>query len=67
MKIDLDKIKKLPPDIKQEFMKMYLKHNEKKKVENINTDFYPLSNMCGPSSLKDTTIKKLQINSTCRR
>ena len=31
MKVDLDKIKKLPPDIKKDFMKLYLKHAEKKK------------------------------------
>ena len=33
MKVDLDKIKKLPPDIKKDFMKLYLKHAEKKKIE----------------------------------
>ena len=32
MNIDLDKIKKLPPDIRKEFMKMALKLDEKKKV-----------------------------------
>ena len=39
MKVDLDKIKKLPPDIKKDFMKLYLKHAEKKKIEKINVDF----------------------------
>ena len=32
MHIDLDKIKKLPPDVKKDFMKMYLKLDEKKKI-----------------------------------
>ena len=32
MDIDLKKIKKLPPDVKKDFMKMYLKLDEKKKI-----------------------------------
>ena len=31
MQIDLDKIKKLPPDVRKDFMKMYLKLGEEKK------------------------------------
>jgi len=31
MEIDLKKIKKLPPDIKRDFMKMYLRLDEKKR------------------------------------
>ena len=32
MAIDLEKIKKLPPDIKKDFMRMYLRLAEKKKI-----------------------------------
>ena len=32
MEIDLEKIKKLPPDVKKDFMKMYLRLDEKKKI-----------------------------------
>jgi hypothetical protein len=36
MKIDLDKIKKLPPDVRKEFMTTLLKYSEKKKkIESI--------------------------------
>ena len=35
MQVNLEKIKKLPPDIKKDFMKMYLKLNEKKKISKI--------------------------------
>ena len=31
MQIDLEKIKKLPPDVRKDFYKMYLKYGEKKK------------------------------------
>ena len=31
MKIDLEKIKKLPPDVRKEFMRTYLKFSQKKK------------------------------------
>jgi len=39
MKIDLEKIKRLPPDVKKEFMKTYLQFNEKKKEAGIRKDF----------------------------
>ena len=39
MNIDLDKIKKLPPDVRKDFMKMYLKFGEKKKISHIQSDF----------------------------
>jgi hypothetical protein len=39
MKIDLDKIKKLPPDVRKEFMTTLLKYSEKKKEDRINSDF----------------------------
>ena len=39
MKVDLEKIKKLPPDVRKDFMKMYLKHAEKKKESHIQNDF----------------------------
>ncbi len=31
MQIDLDKIKKLPPDVRKDFMKTFLQYQEKKK------------------------------------
>ena len=40
MNIDLDKIKKLPPDVRKDFMKMYLKFGEKKKISHIQSDFF---------------------------
>jgi hypothetical protein len=39
MDINLEKIKKLPPDVRQEFMKMYLRHAQKKKEFQIQNDF----------------------------
>ena len=31
MKIDIEKIKKLPPDVRKDFMKTFLQYEEKKK------------------------------------
>ena len=31
MQVDIEKIKKLPPDIRKDFMKMYVKYGEKKR------------------------------------
>ena len=39
MQINLEKIKKLPPDVRKDFMKMALKLNEKKKISKIQSDF----------------------------
>jgi hypothetical protein len=39
MQIDLDKIKKLPPDIRKDFMKMAVKLDEKKKISKVKDDF----------------------------
>ena len=38
MQIDLDKIKKLPPDVQKEFMTTFLKYQEKKKESLIHKD-----------------------------
>ncbi len=39
MHVDLEKIKKLPPDVRKDFYKMYLKLGEKKKQALIREDF----------------------------
>ena len=39
MQVDFEKIKKLPSDQREDFMKMYLKHNEMTKVDNIQSNF----------------------------
>ena len=39
MQVDLEKIKKLPPDVRKDFMKMYLKYGEKKKRSYLQSDF----------------------------
>jgi len=39
MKIDLDKIKKLPPDVRKDFMQTFIKYQEKKKESLIQNDF----------------------------
>jgi len=39
MQINLEKIKKLPPDVRKDFYKMYLKYGEKKKISKIQSDF----------------------------
>jgi len=39
MDIDLEKIKKLPPDVQKDFMRMFLKYADKKKESKIQNDF----------------------------
>ena len=39
MEIDLEKIKKLPADVRKDFMRMYLQLEEKKKENKIRSDF----------------------------
>ena len=42
MQVDLEKIKKLPPDVRKDFMKMALKLNEKKKISKLMEGLVPL-------------------------
>ena len=39
MEVDLDKIKKLPPDVRKEFMRTFVKYSDKKKEHKIKNDF----------------------------
>ena len=39
MNIDLEKIKKLPPDVRDDFMRTFLQYEEKKKESKIRSDF----------------------------
>jgi predicted phage terminase large subunit-like protein len=52
MNIDLDKIKKLPPDIRKEFMKMALKLDEKKKVLKVKNDFLSFTKHMWPDFIE---------------
>ena len=52
MQIDLDKIKKLPPDVKKDFMKMYLKLDEKKKILKVKDDFLSFAKHMWPEFIE---------------
>ena len=52
MDIDLKKIKKLPPDIKKDFMKMYLRLDEKKKILKIKEDFLTFAKHIWPEFIE---------------
>ena len=52
MQIDLEKIKKLPVDVRKDFMKMYLKLNEKKKVSKVQTDFLSFTKHIWPEFIE---------------
>ena len=52
MHIDLDKIKKLPPDVKKDFMKMYLKLDEKKKILQVKDDFLSFAKHMWPEFIE---------------
>ena len=52
MAIDLEKIKKLPPDIKKDFMKMYLRLAEKKKILKIREDFLSFTKHIWPEFIE---------------
>ena len=52
MDIDLKKIKKLPPDIKKDFTKMYLRLDEKKKILKIKEDFLTFAKHIWPEFIE---------------
>ena len=39
MHIDFEKIKKLPPDVRKDFYKMFIQYEEKKKEDKVKSDF----------------------------
>ena len=52
MEIDLEKTKKLPPDIKKDYMKMYLKLDEKKKIAKVKDDFLSFAKHMWPEFIE---------------
>ena len=52
MQVDLEKIKKLPPDVRKDFMKMALKLNEKKKISKVNSDFLSFTKHIWPEFIE---------------
>ena len=52
MQFDLEKIKKLPADVKKDFMKMALKLDEKKKISKVKDDFLSFANHMWPEFIE---------------
>ena len=57
MKIDLKKIKKLPADVRKDFMKTYLQFQEKKKESKIQSDFMAFVKHCWPDFIEGSHHK----------
>ena len=57
MKIDLEKIKKLPADVRKDFMKTYLQFQEKKKESKIQNDFMAFVKHCWPDFVEGSHHK----------
>ena len=57
MHVDLEKIKKLPPDVRKDFMKMYLKFSEKKKISKIQSDFLSFTKHMWPEFIEGSHHK----------
>ena len=64
MQIDLDKINKLPPDVRDRFQKLLIKYKEEDKKELARKDFLAFTKLFGQSLLKVSITKQLQINLT---
>ena len=59
MDIDLEKIKRLPPDIRKEFMRTFVKFSEKKKEEVIRNDFMSFVKHVWPEFIEGSHHKKI--------
>ena len=64
MQVDLEKIKKLPPDVRKDFMKMALKLNEKKKISKVNSDFLSFAKHMWPEFIEGRHHKIISKNLT---
>ena len=59
MDIDLEKIKRLPPDVRKEFMQAFVKFSEKKKEEVIRNDFMAFVKHVWPEFIEGSHHKKI--------
>jgi len=60
--MDEDKLNRLPPDVKKQFLKLALKLSEKKTKSKVHDDFLTFVNTYGLNLLKVGTTKKLLQN-----
>ena len=59
MDIDLEKIKKLPPDIRKEFMQTLVKYDDLKKRDKIQNDFMAFVKHVWPEFVEGSHHKKI--------
>jgi hypothetical protein len=59
MEVDLDKIKKLPPDVRKEFMRTFVKYSDKKKEHKIKNDFMTFVKHVWPEFVEGGHHKKI--------
>ena len=64
MQFDLEKIKKLPADVKKDFMKMALKLDEKKKISKVKDDFLSFAKHMWPAFIEGRHHKIIAKNLT---
>ena len=56
--MDEDKINKLPPDVKKQFIKYALKLSEKKKKTKVNDDFLTFVKHVWPEFIEGSTSQR---------
>ena len=59
MEVDLDKIKKLPPDVRKEFMRTFVKYSDKKKEHKFKNDFMTFVKHVWPEFVEGGHHKKI--------
>ena len=59
MKIDFEKLKNLPPDVRKDTLKLYLQHLEKKKEETAHSDFLSFVKHVWPEFIEGYHHKKI--------
>jgi len=59
MEVDLEKIKKLPPDVRKEFMRTFVKFSEKKKEYKIQNDFMSFVKHVWPEFVEGSHHKRI--------
>jgi hypothetical protein len=59
MEVDLEKIKKLPPDVRKEFMRTFVKYADKKKEHKIQNDFMTFVKHVWPEFVEGSHHKKI--------
>ena len=62
MKIDIEKLRNLPPDIRKDALRLYIQSIEKKKEETSHSDFLSFVKHVWPEFIEEKDVNDMVLN-----